>query len=94
METINTVEQLPFILFLSIHKHNENVHPQNKQGQVLNAKKKSKISICFFQNLCSFPVFTVKILFVEANTCDYIFKSIPATNLTLALLMTLSLRPG
>lgn len=95
VETINAIDQFPFVFFLSIYEHNEDVGLQNKQGQVLNAKKKSKISIHFFQNLCSCPGVHNTDLICWGKYMGLYFKvNSSSTNLPLALLMNLNLRPG
>lgn len=61
---------------LSLYEEKWNVGAQNKQGQVQRINQ--SFSYVSFETCAVFQVFTVQILFVEANTWDYIFKLIPA----------------
>lgn len=79
METINAVDQFPFVLFLSTFAHNENVVLRIKKDKYSVLRKNQRFPCVSLKTCAVFQVFTVQILFVESNTWNYIFKSIPAT---------------
>lgn len=90
METVNAVDQLPFVLFLSMKRNGMWVLKINKDKYSMQ-RRNQRFPYVSFETCAVFQVFTVQILFVEANTWDYISSS---TNSTLALPMSHSLRPG